>query len=325
MKTMLIDSNFLCHRAKHTTVDLTFKGIRTGIIYGFFNQFFKITEKINPDLILFFWDSKKSKRKKIFPDYKYKDQQNISEYEHEEWRHAYAQFKQLRKIILPQIGLCNNFIQSGYESDDLLARYVMDHSEDENCIVTGDDDLLQLLDYAYIYNPAKGEYTYRDDFVWAHQIEPSMWGEVKKIAGCTSDKVPGVSGVGKATALKYIRGELKRTTKAYQNIIKNKEVIERNHRLVVLPFDGTKEIIPYENDFSMIEFLRFCRKFGLNSFRQEEKKEKIKQLLSTQKKGKKNDSKKEEENSRHSQNKEKGSFRKRNKKERSTKKRRSTD
>ena len=293
MKTILIDSNFLCHRAKHTTIALEYKGVRTGIIYGFFNQLFKITETLNPDRILFFWDSKKSERKKIFPEYKNKDKLNLSEREIEEWRHALAQFKQLRKKILPQLGFNNNFLQTGYESDDLIARYVIDHSKDENCIVTGDDDLLQLLDHAYIYNPAKDQYTYRDDFVWAYQIEPSVWAEVKKIAGCTSDKVPGIVGVGEAKALQYIRGEMKRSLKTYQNIISGKEVIERNHDLVVLPFKGTKEIEPAENDFKMVEFLRMCRKYGLNSFRYEDKKEKIKELFNKQTKGKQNDSKKE--------------------------------
>lgn len=304
MRKALIDSNFLCYRAKLTTGNLQYNGVRTGVMYGFFNQLMTIAEKLQPDQFLFFWDSRENKRKEIFPEYKMKRRQDQTEEEKEEWRVAFAQFKQLRKKILPRIGFTNCFIQKGYESDDLLAQYVMDNphvieseysaevdplsirNPRENFIITSDDDLLQLLDYCHIYNPAKDRITLRDDFVSAFKIEPSQWTEVKKIAGCTSDNVPGIEGVGVSTALKYLNGELKRTTKTYQNIINGKEVIERNHDLVVLPFKGTKEVKEEQAEFNMIEFLRLCREFGLNSFRHEEKKERIKQLFTT--KGKEN-------------------------------------
>jgi hypothetical protein len=86
-----------------------------------------------------------------------------------------------------------------------------------------------------------------------------------------------------------LTGDLKTTTKKYQDIVNNGEVIERNHKLVVLPFEGTQNVIPTADDFNMANFLRFCRRFGLNSFRQEEKQEKIKQLFM---KGKHNGEKK---------------------------------
>jgi 5'-3' exonuclease len=114
---------------------------------------------------------------------------------------------------------------------------------------------------------------------------------VKKIAGCNSDCVPGVQGVAEKTAIKYLTGDLKTTTKKYQDIVNNGEVIERNHKLVVLPFEGTQRITPTADDFNMANFLRFCRRFGLNSFRQEEKQEKIKQLLKGQHNGEKKSNK----------------------------------
>lgn len=319
---MLVDSSFLCHRAKNTTMALSYGELRTGVIYGFFNQFFKLAEKLEPEQILFFWDSKKRKRREIYPGYKVKNRER-NEADEEEWRTAFAQFRQLRKKILPDIGFANNFIQSGYEADDLIAQYVMSHPDEEsNIVVTGDDDLLQLLDYCCIYNPAKGDFTYKSDFIWAHQIEPAMWAEVKKIAGCTSDCVPGVKGVGEPTALKYLRGELKRTTKAYQNIIDSKGVIDRNHKLVVLPFEGTKKIEAQNYEFSMIEFLRLCRKFGLSSFRHEEKKEKIKQLFTT--KGKEDGNREKKKREKRRRNTEESSTEEKRKKGRSPK-RRSTD
>lgn len=281
MRFALIDSNYLCYRAHLTTGYLQHGSIRTGVIFGFFNQLLTIAQKLNPDQFIFFWDSKKSKRKEIFPQYKEKRRQNQTEQEIEEWRIAFAQFRQLRKSILPKLGFNNNFLQSGYESDDLIAEYVLTYGaeRDRNYVVTADDDLLQLLNHCHIYNPSKDQLTMREDFFSQHSLDPSMWKEVKKIAGCSSDCVPGIEGVGEKTALKYLKGELKRSTKAYQKIIDGKDVIERNEKLVVLPFEGTELINVEEDNFKMIEFLRMCRKFNMSSFRTDEKKEQIKQLF----------------------------------------------
>jgi DNA polymerase-1 len=279
-KTTLIDSNYICYRAKFATGHLQYGNVRTGILFGFFNQLITAAEKTQPDQIVFFWDSKKSKRREIFPDYKIKRRQERTELEEQEWKTAYAQFNQLRKKILPDLGFNNQFLQSGYESDDLIAQYVFDYGNKEDiCVVTGDDDLLQLLEYCIIYNPAKESFIDAKKFTEIYGISPSQWSEVKKIAGCNSDCVPGVQGVAEKTAIKYLTGDLKTTTKKYQDIVNNGEVIERNHKLVVLPFEGTQNVIPTADDFNMANFLRFCRRFGLNSFRQEEKQEKIKQLF----------------------------------------------
>jgi DNA polymerase-1 len=289
-KTTLIDSNYICYRAKFATGHLQYGNVRTGILFGFFNQLITAAEKTQPDQIVFFWDSKKSKRREIFPDYKIKRRQERTELEEQEWKTAYAQFNQLRKKILPDLGFNNQFLQSGYESDDLIAQYVFDYGNKEDiCVVTGDDDLLQLLEYCIIYNPAKESFVDTKKFTEIYGISPSQWSEVKKIAGCNSDCVPGVQGVAEKTAIKYLTGDLKTTTKKYQDIVNNGEVIERNHKLVVLPFEGTQNVIPTADDFNMANFLRFCRRFGLNSFRQEEKQEKIKQLFM---KGKHNGEKK---------------------------------
>jgi len=281
MRVALIDSNFLCYRAKLTTGHFAHEGTRTGVVFGFFNQLIKIAEKIDPDQFVFFWDSKHSKRKEILPTYKEKRRQNLTEEEELEWKIAFAQFTQLRRKILPQIGFNNNFLQKGYESDDLLAQYVFskNYDDQEKYIITADDDLLQLLNHCKIYNPAKDAVTTEEKFEKEYGINPKNWGLVKQIAGCSSDNVPGIENVGEKTAIKYIRGELKRTHKTYEKIKNSEEVIERNKELVVLPFKGTKEVSLKNDGFKMAEFLRLCRQFGMNSFRQEDKKEKIRSLF----------------------------------------------
>ena len=281
MKTLLIDSSALCYRAVYAVGNLEHDGLETGVTYGFFKQLFTILKKVQADQLIFFWDSKSSKRKELLKGYKKKEDK--TEIEQELWNSIYNQFHTIRDEILPAIGLVNNFMQEGYESDDLIAQYVLNKDSDEQaCIVTGDDDLLQLLtDSCYIYNVNKKQNYTKEDFRKEYNIEPEQWAKVKQIAGCTSDKVPGVSGVGTKTAIKYIKGELKSTHKTYQRIIQNQDLIDFNHQLVALPFKNAldaRELIKH-NVFSMKRFLQLCREYGFYSFRTDKRKEEIRILF----------------------------------------------
>lgn len=277
MRTMLVDSNFLCYRAALTTGHLQYGNIATGVAFGFINQLLTASKKIQPHQIIFTWDSKKSKRKEILSCYKEKRKENRTEAEEEEWQAAFTQFNQLQTEILPRIGFKNNFIQSGYESDDLIARYVIDNASEDIYIVTADDDMLQLLHKAKIFNMAKSKIYQNKEFQEDYGIKPPDWAYVKQIAGCKSDNVPGIEGVGEKTAIKYIKGDLKKSTKAYQKIKDGKDIINFNHQLVALPFKGTESMIIEENEFNMREFLRFCREFNLSSFRKDDVKEEIRE------------------------------------------------
>ena len=279
-RAALIDANFLAYRAKFATGQLSYGNYRTGIIYSFFNQVFTIAKIVKPDEFIFFWDSKKSKRREIYSTYKEKRREPKTEIEEQEWKAAFRQFNKLRKTLLPECGFVNSFMQSGYEADDLIAKYVQTHGDAQDLIiVTSDDDLLQLLDKCSIYNLGKEKYVRCDDFISEYGILPSQWGYVKQLAGCTSDNVDGVPGVGTKTAIKYVRKELKEDSKAYKSIMSCEEVIERNKELVLLPFEGTELVDFQESKFDMLNFLRMCRKYGMASFRKDDKKEEIKSLF----------------------------------------------
>jgi len=280
MRSLLIDSNYLCYRAKMTTGHLQYHGVGTGVMFGFFNQLLTISQHTKPDQIIFFWDSRKNLRKEILPTYKAKRRDEQSPEEIAEWNLAFREFNNLRKYILPQIGFNNNFFQRGYESDDLIAQYVFNKGRDEDIIIaTGDDDLLQLLNgNTSIYNPAKELTVTKKDFIKKWSIQPYEWAYVKQIAGCKSDNVPGIPGVGEKKAIQYIKGEMKETTKTFQKIKDGKELIEFNRQLVVLPFVDTMNPVDrlVKNKFKMIDFLRFAREYGMHSFRTDDKKEQVK-------------------------------------------------
>lgn len=285
MKTLIIDSNFLCHRAAYVTGELEYHGAATGIAYGFFNQLFNTIKLMPeaPDRLIFFWDSRKNLRKEILPVYKNKRKLERSEEEQKLWKDIYLQFSIIRKKILPAIKFNNNFMQPGYESDDLIAKYCHTSIDSEQIyIATSDDDLLQLLtDTCSILNLNRKEIYTKAAFINDKKIKPSQWPLVKQIAGCSSDNVPGINGVGEKTAIKYIRKQLKENTKAFQKIQENTELINFNKQLVLLPFKQTIDIRSkiIDNTFSMKRFLRMCRDYGFSSFRNEKRKEEIRELF----------------------------------------------
>ena len=279
MKKVLIDSNYLCHKAKVTTGTLSHSGQPTGIIFGFFNQLITIAKTTGAQEFLFFWDSRKSKRREIYPEYKMQRRPDLTEWEKEEWEFAFEQFKRIRRQILPRIGFHNNHLQVGYEADDLLAKYAMNNSEHDLIIASADNDLLQLLDYADFLNLSKNKMITQKSFIEEYGLQPRLWGEVKKIAGCASDNVKGIQGVGEATAIRFLKGSLPETHKIYQKIIDGIDIIARNHELVVLPFKDTQPIKEVPNAFKITEFIEVCKELGMESFLTQSRKEDIKNLF----------------------------------------------
>lgn len=282
-RVVIVDSNYLAYKAKITTYDLSFRGVKTGVVFGFLNQLLSIGRKLGKSETVFCWDSRKSLRREMYPEYKMKrNHQELSEEEKKSWEAAFRQFNVLRKGILPDIGFNNVFMQSKYEADDLIAKLVMENEwGDKPIVVTSDDDLLQLLDHCHIYNLGKDKIITAKTFKDEYGITPSQWIEVKKIAGCTSDNVKGVQGVGVKKAIQFIRGEMNPNTKTYEKIIENRSTIDFNEKLVKLPLNGTRNFEVQKNEFSTIEFCRVCRDYGIRVLREKQKLEDWKSLFIT--------------------------------------------
>lgn len=263
---LIIDCNYLCHRARFTTGPLSYKGEPTGVVFGFLNQILIISKEVMPSNIIFTWDSRKSKRRRIFPEYK---GNRKNEEPDQELINAFKQFHSLRKAILPGLGFSNNWMRVGYEADDLIADVVFKVHGSQYpipvVIASSDNDLLQLLvGSTRIYNLGRKEYYSREKLKEDYGIAPEEWVEVKKIAGCSGDNVPGVPGVGEKTAIKYLKGELRPELKAYKNIQENKGIIDRNEMLVNLPFPGTQTPTIEDNAFNITAFKNICREHGFN-------------------------------------------------------------
>jgi DNA polymerase-1 len=237
-KILIIDGNYLAYKSFFVMPKELSAGEKpTGIIFGFFNQIFNVAKKFETNRFIICWDSKYNKRKQLLPTYKANRKKEMAEELIFEKEILFSQINSLRREILVGFGFSNNLILPGYESDDIISVLAKKLLSDA-IIVSADSDLYQLLDYCPIYDTKK-LYTGRD--LWEeHDVTPDKWADVKAIAGCHSDNVEGVKGVGKKTAIKFLYNKLSKTSKAWYSINESQALIKNNYKFVKLPFEGAE-------------------------------------------------------------------------------------
>ena len=271
MKTWLVlDVSFLCYRAFHTTKHLSHQGKATGVTFGFLKSITALKDEFQTDRVAFCFDSSDSLRRDIFPAYKRKRHSRpLTPEQEEELISMGIQIKALRTCHLRKIGFMNVFCFPGYESDDIMAKIAETLPEDEEAIlVTADSDLLQCLrPNVTIYSPAKQKMLTEGWFFKEYGFAPRKWAVVKAVGGCRTDEVPGVRGVAELTAIRFLRGQLKETSKAYLSILspEGKAVVRRNRRLVQLPFEGCPTPLLQEDQITEKGWKEVCSALGMKS------------------------------------------------------------
>ena len=265
---IIVDSNAIAYQSLYAQMgNLTHKNMSVSVIFGFLKTILSIFKKYGSNNLVFAWDSKKSNRKMVFEDYKKGRRKDLSKEEEEKLHEGFIQFAALRMVVLPSMGFVNNFRKVGYEGDDIIASVTHRTRETEVVVVSSDHDFYQLLGSGIVmYDPKKRKEL---DTAWFEErfaITPLQWAQVLSIAGCTSDNVPGVPGVGIKTAIKYLKGELKKDSKPYKNIKNHKEEIELYDSLVRLPLQGTGKFEIKENRLSEKSFWDNFSYYGFHSF-----------------------------------------------------------
>lgn len=237
MTTLVIDSNFLAYRAYYSLGGLSHEDVETGVMFGFLSAILDLGHQFQTNRFVFCWDSKHSLRKEIYPEYK--ANRAVTDPEERKRKEIfYRQVKILRLWAAPCLSR-NSFLMRGYEADDLIMACCTYEPGGRVITITADEDLYQVLQLRHNewYNPTKRLRMTRDSFTSEKGIDPSQWALVKAIAGDTSDNIKGVKGVGKITAIKYLRNELNKDTQTYKSIKDCRNEIVRNMRLIRLPFD----------------------------------------------------------------------------------------
>jgi 5'-3' exonuclease len=269
---LLIDISALAWQAFHTLPDLSVDSVGTGISYGILKRMLFLSRLYATNRFVWCLDSPVSLRRNMFPKYKAARKEKKYSTEEEESRHEL--FRQLMSLVytyLPAMGFKNVFGQCGYEADDVIAAVISDNFRSAPfVIVSGDKDLFQLLkkDRVAMYNPTSRKEATEQSFRCEWGISPSLWWQVKTIAGCSTDSVPGVKGVGEKTAIKYLQGTLseKKTAVIDETL---PAFAKRNKKLVRLPFPGIKTFRIQEDALRFSKFKAVFAELGFFSFEQD--------------------------------------------------------
>lgn len=267
MTTLLCDTKYLLYRSISTNDKI--KLDKAAIYYLFFNTIQSVANKFKVNNTIFMLDSKHSKRKEIYPDYKRKDKTKNPILE-EQFKIINLEYE-VMKIFLKELGFVY-FNRWGYEADDLFKFYILTRAKENFIILSRDDDLLQLIenDRVIIYDPKHKLIKNEKWFKKTYRIEVYQWSYYKSLAGCKSDNVIGIPGIGEKYALDYLRNEATETIK--KKIQDNWNIVDFNLKLVSLPFGGLGVNMDHikledkQTNLNINKFIDLCTKLNFRSF-----------------------------------------------------------
>lgn len=176
----------------------TSKGEPTAGVYGFARELVRVLEQEKPEYLAVAFDVGKTFRDDIFPDYK-----GTREKMPDDLR---PQIERIREMVdafnIPRLEM------EGYEADDVLGSIAKIAAEQGLGvkIITGDRDLLQLVNERTAVYLAGDDQTYLSDadVIKKLGVRANQVVDYKAIVGDTSDNIPGIKGVGEKTAISLL-------------------------------------------------------------------------------------------------------------------------
>jgi len=203
-KLLLVDGNSIMNRAFYGLPLLTdSKGRYTNAVFGFINILLRTIDSEKPSHLMIAFDSKAP----TFRHLEYKEYKGNRKGMPDELRPQ----MDLVKEVLDTMGI-SRYQQDGIEADDILGSMSLNfESVGAVTVLSGDRDMLQLaseLTKISIPTTRSGQTTTEHynfkDFVDSYGFTPSQFIDVKGMMGDSSDNIPGIPGVGKKTAHKFI-------------------------------------------------------------------------------------------------------------------------
>ncbi|KKS97952.1 MAG: polymerase I, DNA polymerase I protein [Candidatus Gottesmanbacteria bacterium GW2011_GWA2_43_14] len=208
-RLVVIDGHAILHRAYHALPPLiTHDGNVVNAVYGFASMLIRAIQDLKPDYLMVAFDHPKPTfRKKLFKEYQ--SQRPPME------TTLISQIETVKRMVdlmgIPVYGM------DGFEADDVIGTIARkagniktDEEELETVIITGDRDILQLVNNCVkVYMPVKGlseskMYGIRE-VEEKYEIKPQQIPDFKALVGDASDNYPGVSGIGPKTAIDLIK------------------------------------------------------------------------------------------------------------------------
>jgi len=297
--TVLVDGRCLCwnvtFRAYKLYPNATGKEREATIVNALLDKLEHASRVFNTTKFVFAWDCSKetSIRRKLYPDYKNNragwnpnkplPERNMKEGVKERMEmnlliraESEAFWKIIENTIIPNLGFANNYKADGYEGDDIIASIVKSHPNRKFVIYSDDNDYIQLVNdnvaLAWVRDSSKAGniplYT-----KWRLQngealrgLPPYKWADVKAIAGCRSDAVPGIKGIGTNTAVEYLLNGRQLFTPKGKTSLKQLKIekaiasgeVDLWDKLVRLPLEGVPKFELVPDHFNYTYFLALC-------------------------------------------------------------------
>lgn len=197
----VIDGKSVFYRGYYAMPGLALPdGTPTGGVFGFTSIAIELIKKLEPDYVAVAWDIKgtsAAKRLEIFDGYKAGRTKPQDDF--------YAQLPILREVLEAFNWPLYELDQ--YEADDIMGTFAAQAKEEgvEACLITGDYDLLQLIDDntgVYITRTGSTDLVRYDDdaFEAKYGIKVSQFVDYKALVGDSSDNIPGVPKIGPKAA-----------------------------------------------------------------------------------------------------------------------------
>jgi len=197
----LVDSSIYVFRAWHTLPDSirSPEGHPVNALYGFADFLAQLTQQTKPRHLVCAFDRslRTSARNKIYPPYKANRATAPKEL-----KHQFALCQQLAE-------LCGyrQFSHALFEADDIIGTLARLAQKEEysTCIISADKDLAQFIGEADLYwNFSRKERLDYKAIQKKFGIRPDQIADQLAISGDKVDNIPGVPGVGMATAAKLL-------------------------------------------------------------------------------------------------------------------------
>jgi DNA polymerase-1 len=196
--TCIVDGNNILLRSRAALGPLQTKdGILTAGVYGSILAILQLHKKFKfTDLVVTFDWGRSVFRQAVRPEYK---AARLTE-EKEEAAPQFKLFEEFLALInIPSVRV------EGIEADDIMAS-LKTQIKGDKIILTGDHDLLQLVDHeTLIAKPSTLELWDRNDVIAKYGLPPERLAEIWAIQGDPGDGIEGVKGIGPKTALKIVQ------------------------------------------------------------------------------------------------------------------------
>ncbi len=284
---LLVDGHSQAYRAFFgvKTPLMTRSGELTTAVYGFTRKLLSLLREHQPEYVAVAFDKGDTWRHADFPEYKATRDQMPDELR--------SQIDRIEDVLnafnIPIVTATN------YEADDVLgtlARKAAAQGVDV-LILTGDRDMFQLVDERVKILYTRGGPDPSTDVYGLEEVQeryggltPAQFIDMKALVGDTSDNIPGVSGVGDKTAIKFLQsyGNLDniyqhvdeiRGPKTQESLREAEEQVRRNRKLVEIVTDldvdfdnDTFRLRGYDADairdiFEALEFRSMLRELNL--------------------------------------------------------------